>query len=752
MTAFTTTRMRWHPVRQPDLPASPSPRLRGARIAVFGGTPTLVAAVVTALVAAGARAQEGLGGDQEPDGLVDLTMAASAEDYRGPLQDTLTAIRSCYPRWVEQHEAGRVFYLAVTYLGGTMGYTDAPIAQPFGGIWAGLAKTLHRELPACETRIVDVAPADVDALPDIIVRELYRWGLFEIGYRDGRRYSLLAKAEPVRAPRVSLDKRDIVLVSGGGRGIGFLLARSLAEDPGCRVVVTGRQEPPTGAEPLDSAAVREFEAGVWARRTPGQPLPEIRAELAKARRGRELADNLAAAHRDGLPLEYVRCDFTDPAQVAAVVARCGDRLAGVVHNAGIDSPARLPAKSDADALATVSTKVDGFTALFDAVRALPLKFFCGVGSLTGRLGGMVGQLDYAAANDGLARLGFWAGHQVDFPVTTVCWPTWDQVGMITNFAATLRYMAPLAVAEGVQRWRAELFAGTSGEVGFVGPLGRALGPVQAIGYPAAEDLPGFAEVYPRIFHLGAVTHHRPGVSMEALVEFDLAHAPVLGEFSVSGVDSIPVSVLLENAAWSADWVSPVDRDLQLGRIDGVVVQLAGLRLDGGAITLCRSISGRYVADEWVADISYRCGESDVLTARLVYAEIPTDEADATAETEVPGGVELRWRGLVLPLADATGVTRESHPGDLWAVPHAPRTRLPLGALESVLRDAARSTGAAPVLSIGRIVFTQSGRPSGLVHRIEGRDPWIISDGTTGDPLARVSGLVWSADDKTRSSR
>ena len=45
---------------------------------------------------------------------------------------------------------------------------------------------------------------------------------------------------------------------------------------------------------------------------------------------------------------------------------------------------------------------------------------------TGRLGGMVGQLEYAAANEALARLGRWADRLAGYPVMTLAWPTWDR--------------------------------------------------------------------------------------------------------------------------------------------------------------------------------------------------------------------------------------------------------------------------------------------------------------------------------------
>ncbi|MEU5696182.1 KR domain-containing protein [Actinosynnema sp. NPDC020468] len=687
--AWTTTsagRIRWTLAAAPPLPGGPSELLRGKRVRVLNGTPETAGAVAAELVGAGAVVVDG----GVVDALVDLTLPPGAADYRAALGRTVAAVRAVYEDWAAESSATRIGYVAVTYLGGTMGYReDVRPDQPLGGVWAGFAKTLHREIPNCNARVLDVA--DVAALPGLLVRELYRWGLFEVGHRDGRRTTLAARHEPVGSNAVRLGPDDTVLVSGGGRGIGFRLARTLAEEFDCRVVVTGRQQLPTGSPPwagLSEAEFKRYRNGLLVRRS--EPLAAVRRTIEGITRSRELLANLADARAAGLRISYEHCDFTDRARVAGLVADLG-RVTGVVHNAGVDHPVRLPRKSDADFAGTVETKVDGFRSLFDAVRHLPLKFFCNVGSLTGRLGGMVGQLDYAAANDGLARLGLWARGEVAFPVSTLCWPTWERLGMVANFEATLRYMAPLGVEDGVRRWVAELLAGTSGEVTFVLPLGPALTPVQAAGYPASTDVPGFADVLPRVGHLGTLVASRPHEWQTADVLFDRTCAPVLAEFAVDGVEAVPVSVLLENAARAAEWVTPEDLPrLVLDRVDDLVVHPAGLALRDGRTTLRRTLTGRHEGDEWVVLAEYATASGDpVASARLAHRVVGRPHRVAALPPagvlpEPTGGHLLCWRGRVLPVA-RDGVVGAVLPEDLWVLPQAPRSLLPHAALENALR-------------------------------------------------------------------
>ncbi|KAA2251230.1 KR domain-containing protein [Solihabitans fulvus] len=763
-----TSRLVWRLTPTHDLPDGPADRLRGARLVVLGGDRDTARRVVLALRAAGANAVAAADGQpclvdgELPDGLVDLTLdepfvPGRHDAYRAALLRSVAALRGCYADWSQEVDAERLGYLAVTYLDGGMGYRgDAEIRQPLGGIWAGLAKTVHREIPNCNVKVVDVGAADLARLPEIVAAEFGRWGLFEIGWHGGRRHTLEPRRQDAAAPTVSLGRDDLVLVSGGGRGIGFRLAHSLAADFGCRVVVTGRGPLPTGAEPwagLTDEEFRDFERGLWSAHREGRRVAEIRADIERLRRDRELYEHIVGARRDGLRIEYAPCDFTDAAQVSALLGRLGDDLTGVVHNAGIDSPTRLPKKSDEDFLRTVGTKIDGFVNLFERVRGRDLKFFCNVGSLTGRLGGMVGQLDYGAANDGLARLGLWAGHQVGFPVMTLCWPTWNQLGMVANFEATLRYMAALDIDEGIQRWQQELRAGSAEEITYVGPLGRALSPIQARGYPATRDLPGFAEVFPKIFHLGSVHTNAPHRSMLATVSLDQAWSPALTDFLVDGAEALPVSVLLDNAIWAAEWMQPDDLpDLRLDRIEDLVVHPDALRLVGGAVTLLRETTGGHRDGEWVVRAGYRDParpevEVEVAALRLVFRRAGDMPARPAAPgrgwrtpTE-PAASRLRWRGLVFAAArGADAQVRPSPPEDVWAMPVAPVARLPLAAMENVLRFA--SGGAGARLAAARISLhdTTNGPTRILAGPAEG--DWSALNAATGLPVFSVTGLTW----------
>ncbi|MFE4263644.1 KR domain-containing protein [Streptomyces sp. NPDC056883] len=778
-------RMLW---RLTPAPAEgPTQPLAGRRVLVVGGDGATAERVRAALRDRGATVAPDAAPGTAPDTIVDLTLAerfasGSSGQWQGALLRTFGVLRDCYAAWSRETAADRLTYLAVTYLGGGMGYhPDDDLAQPLGGLWAGLAKTLHREIPNCRARALDIALDAMAELPELIVSELSRPGLSEIGHRDGRRWTLSPERVPAGRPAVRWSAADTVLVSGGGRGIGMALARQLCTEFGLRAVVTGRAGMPAEDtwEQYTPRTLAERRAELWAGHREGRSVSRIREDIARAENTWELVAQLRSARADGLRLEYRPCDFTDGGQVQALVAGLPE-LTAVVHNAGVDRPTRLPNKSDEDITAVVSTKVDAFVHLVRAVRDRDLKLLCTVGSLTGRLGGMVGQFDYAAANECLARLGMWAERQVPFPVMTLAWPTWAKLGLIANFEASLRYMAAMDVAEGLAHWRAELLAGSRGEVSFVGPLGRALDPVQAVGYPMPHSLPGYAETYPKVFHLGVPEVFRAHDRLCSVVEFDPSTIPAIGDFTVGGAPALPVGLLLESAVRGAEWVVPQDLPEQgLQAVEDLWVPWPLLRCPSeGPLRLRRDVQAVGLQDgRWTVRVTFRPVDASGATAedgatarmRLVFSESPAagaadaeaplaerrpDRAAASSVTTLlTGAPVLGWRGLVIPMAGwlpagPHGITAEvgrCHPHDLWAVPQPPGCVLPIAAIENLVRAVVEHTPglyATPDPLVVHRLTLHRATPERV--RLTG-DPalgvWRIDDAATGSTVARIRGLA-----------
>lgn len=556
------------PAPLPPLPVAPPDALSGRTVLVLNGGAELradLAATVTRYGGQPVTWDEGNGitGAGRPvdviidAGLTGLDAAVNADAWRGPLARSVAALHSVYSDWSSETDARRLHYVALTGMGGEMAISPGTAAgQPLGGLWAGLAKTLPREFPACAVHVIDFDP--LSGTPgDAIVAEITGGGPIEIGLADAGRATVLPRWQAPAGRAIRLTRSDVVVFTGGGRGIGFEIALEMARSTGCEVIVSGRARlsDEQGWLTASPDQFAELTQQAYAQRQPGTPPQQVRREIAAMRQAREIVANLARAERAGARVRYLPCDVTDAADVAALISNAGDGLAMVVHNAGIDQPVRLNRKSVDDVTRIVAIKVDGFLHLLAAIQDRPLKMLCAVGSLTGRYGGMVGQADYAAANEGLARLTTWAAAGRRYPVKCLGWPTWNNLGLITNLEAAARYMAPIDVDQGVAAWKAELLTEGSGEIALLGEVGE-LGPGQLHGVVIPSNWHGRTRLLSERFFLGEVLRYAPMSVLETAHSLDPAWAACLQDATVAGFPAMPLSLVAEYLVRGASWLFP----------------------------------------------------------------------------------------------------------------------------------------------------------------------------------------------------
>jgi hypothetical protein len=131
-------------------------------------------------------------------------------------------------------EAG-TFLISATRLGGLHGYDEAGAADPVGGAVSGFTKAYKREKPNATVKVIDFeASRKTSALADLLLEEtLLDPGAVEIGYKDGRRWTIGLEEQPAGDKNpVQLNKETVFLVTGAAGSIVSAITSDLAAASG----------------------------------------------------------------------------------------------------------------------------------------------------------------------------------------------------------------------------------------------------------------------------------------------------------------------------------------------------------------------------------------------------------------------------------------------------------------------------------------------------------------------------------------
>ncbi|TVQ87485.1 MAG: SDR family NAD(P)-dependent oxidoreductase [Deltaproteobacteria bacterium] len=346
------------------------------------------------------------------------------------------------------------FFATVSGLGGTFGHERSD-GEPLQGALAGLVKTLEQERPPCRALAVDI---DEGVDPHRLAEELMTdRGVVEIGLSD-EAITLevvpvtLHPSAPVQAP---LRAGDLVVVSGGARGVTSAVVREMAKRWSPTLLLLGRsaveEQDPAWARGVDDQELKPALIGkMREEQAPFDPR-RVERELAQVRRSREVRSTLNDLKELGCEVTYAAVDVTDSEAVRAAVAKVSHGagpVRGVVHGAGIIADKLIADKSLADFDRVYQTKVEGLRSLLATTSPQDLKLLAVFSSVAGRYGNR-GQADYAMANEAITHLCHAWRHAGVPGVKAFHWGPWDG-GMVTPTLAAAFEARGLALVGQVQ--------------------------------------------------------------------------------------------------------------------------------------------------------------------------------------------------------------------------------------------------------------------------------------------------------------
>ncbi|MEU6994497.1 SDR family NAD(P)-dependent oxidoreductase [Streptomyces sp. NPDC046465] len=446
---------------------------------------------------------------------------------------------------------------------------------------SALAKTVHLEATAVRTTIVDLADRlTPDQAASLVCSEVATTRTFrEVSYDDDAR-----RTEPVLRELATghdgypVGAGDVVVVTGGARGITVECAAALAHETGCTLALLGR---------ADAAA------------------------------DAEVAANVARLRDSGAKVGYYSADVTDVQQVAAATEAIRKELGaitGILHGAGINTPVSIGSLTYDELTSTVAVKVGGFRNVLNHVDPSDLRLVVGFGSIIGRAG-LRGEGHYATANDWLRSTIDSLGERLPrCRCLNIEWSVWSGTGMGERLGVldvlTREGVEPIPTDVGVAVLL-ELLRTRSAPSNVV-VLGRA------IGLPTLTFAP---TELPLLRFLERPVLHVPGI--ELIVEADLSSTadPYLDDHRLSGHALFPAVMGMEAMAQVASALfgeerpdekpdekpveKPVEfRDIEFNRPIGVTadgtttIRLAALRAGDEVQVAIRSAETLFHVDHF----------------------------------------------------------------------------------------------------------------------------------------------------------
>lgn len=356
------------------------------------------------------------------------------------LENAFLLMKTAAPALRQAGESGGALCVTVSRLDGAFGCGgDTTLGDPLSGGLAGLTKTAAREWPEVTCKSIDLGEfSDSATMARAVAEELFRTGPVEVGLTPTRRITLelvgLPAATAPAAPPIR--EGDVVIITGGGRGVTAATAVALTEAYRPLLVLLGRSPEPA-AEPswLHSLSEEAQIKRAIIEQAGGKLHPrDIEVRYRGVIAGRELRDTLDRIAAAGGKALYRSVDVRDAGEVATLLAeirREHGPVRGIVHGAGVLADRLISDKSREQFALVYSTKVTGLRSLLAATQEDDLRFLALFSSTTGRFG-RVGQVDYAVANEVLNKLAqAETRRRPACRVVSINWGPWDG-GMVTS--------------------------------------------------------------------------------------------------------------------------------------------------------------------------------------------------------------------------------------------------------------------------------------------------------------------------------
>ncbi|SFF22999.1 type I polyketide synthase [Nitrosomonas sp. Nm166] len=293
--------------------------------------------------------------------------------------------------------------------------TGSEVLCPEKAMLYGPCKVIPQEYSYLSCRMIDVELRASNSTARLkLARQIFAESQAEvdvamIAYRGPYRWiQFFEQVQHYESVKNRLKPGGVYLITGGLGGIGLTLAEYLARTQQAKLVLLGRSPVPA----------REC----WS---------EILSTTDKADPLRRKVENILQLEELGAKVLTLAADVSNSAELESAVMQARHQFGtidGVIHAAGDVSDGLISLKKEETVARVLAPKVQGMQALQAIFNNNSLDFMLLCSSLASMAGGL-SKIDYCAANAYLDASAHAAYRESSFPVISVNWDGWRDVGM-----------------------------------------------------------------------------------------------------------------------------------------------------------------------------------------------------------------------------------------------------------------------------------------------------------------------------------
>ncbi len=561
------------------------------------------------------------------------------------LKDAFLLSRHVAPELLGASESGAALFASVTRLDGTFGLSGSPLSKPVSGALAGLVKTAALEWETVRCRALDISPEwdDMNEIAALTVSELIALesvDAVEVGISPKGCTTLGISANPFPEgfdSKPDIHPGDVVVVSGGARGVTAACAIELARSLQPTLVLLGRSpEPfsePEWANGLSTA--KDLKAAIIKNEfTEKTATPkEVEALYKKFTANREITENINAMRSLGARVQYLSADIRSLTDVTRILEKVRDDygpVKAVIHGAGVLEDKLIIEKNEAQFERVIDTKVTGLQVLLKATGNDPVKYVVLFSSVAARFGN-AGQADYAMANEVLNKIAcMQTTANPDRKTIAINWGPWDG-GMVTDSLKQefKRNQIDLIPIEDGTRFLLREMAGSDSQAEVIigSPLQNEI--------PTASDLPDIPE------KIEEKPVGNSSLRMKLNRDIVLEQYPILSAHQLDGTPVVPFALLTE---WVGHCALHDNPGLLLQGVENMRL-LKGIRMDVQKKVI-RLLAGKAKkrGETYEVDVEIRNGIRDVKDIRDV-KEVLHSNARALLSNQLPTPPEYDYKQI-----------------------------------------------------------------------------------------------------------